>query len=80
MFARSRAIKLAVMIAATATILSGVVTPSRAETCRVRLHIVKVGFIVGVGVGGGDGWLYCSRGRNIEPRSTSFSSGMAAIL
>ena len=60
MFIRSRAIKLAGIIAATATILSVVATPSRAETCRVRLHIVKAGFIIGVG--GGDGRLYCSRG------------------
>jgi len=61
MFAFSRVIKLSAMIAAAATVLIGAVTPSSAETCRIRIHIVKAGFIVGIG--GGTGALTCNRHR-----------------
>jgi hypothetical protein len=37
-------------------ILAGASSPSQAASGRVRLHIVKAGFIIGVG--GGNGWLY----------------------
>jgi hypothetical protein len=57
MYAIGRGIKLTAIIATAATVLMGAVTPSRAETCRVRLHIVKAGFIVGVG--GGSGTMTC---------------------
>ena len=53
----NRAIKLAAAVAAAVTILLSAATPSQAETCSIRLHIVKAGFIVGVG--GGSGVLVC---------------------
>ncbi|MGB7037469.1 MAG: hypothetical protein WBD71_18325 [Xanthobacteraceae bacterium] len=52
-----RSLKLVTALAAAVAITSVALTPSRAETCSVRLHIVKAGFIVGVG--GGNGRLYC---------------------
>ena len=57
MFSFNRAIKLAAALAAAATVSLAASTPSRAETCSIRLHIVKAGFIVGVG--GGSGVLVC---------------------
>jgi len=53
----SRVIKLVAIAAAAATFLMGASTQSRAETCHVRLNIVKAGFIIGVG--GGSGTLTC---------------------
>ena len=53
----NRAIKLAAAVAAAVTILLSAATPSQAETCSIRLHIVKAGFIIGVG--GGSGVLVC---------------------
>lgn len=52
-----RVLKCAAGAAAALTMLVGAATPSRAETCSIRLHVVKAGFIVGVG--GGSGVLVC---------------------
>jgi len=49
----SRAIKLVAIILIALGTLAGVSTESRAQTGTVRLHIVKAGFIVGVGGGSG---------------------------
>jgi hypothetical protein len=51
-----RSIKLVAAISIAAAMLAGASTQSRAQTGTVRLHIVKAGFILGVG--GGDGVLY----------------------
>ena len=51
------AIKFASALFAAAAVLAAMPAPSHAATCSVRLHIVKAGFIVGVG--GGSGTLYC---------------------
>ncbi len=48
-----RAIRLIAAILIAAAALSGASTESRAQTGTVRLHIVKAGFIVGVGGGSG---------------------------
>jgi hypothetical protein len=48
-----RANKLAALILLTFAILAGASTQSRAQNGTVRLHIVKAGFIVGVGGGSG---------------------------
>jgi hypothetical protein len=56
MFSFNRATKFAAACAATLSLLLGASAPSRAESGTVRLHIVKVGFILGVG--GGQGVLY----------------------
>ncbi|MGB7018673.1 MAG: hypothetical protein WBD80_05695 [Xanthobacteraceae bacterium] len=63
MWKPSRTAKLAAAFATAAAISFGASTPSQAETCSIRLHIVKAGFIVGVG--GGDGVLVC-RGRTVR--------------
>ena len=56
MLSFTRAGKLVAAAVAAAVIMLGAATPSRAQTTgRVRLHIVKAGFVVGVG--GGDGVL-----------------------
>ena len=55
-----RTIKLVKFIALVTTLMSFAaitVTPSQAQTCSIRLHIVKAGFIVGAG--GGNGTLVC---------------------
>ena len=57
MLSFDRAIKLAAACTTAAVMSFGASTPSRAETCSIRLHVVKAGFIVGVG--GGSGTLYC---------------------
>ena len=50
----TRAMKMAAAAASLAVMLLGAATPSQAQTTgQVRLHIVKVGFIVGVGGGSG---------------------------
>jgi hypothetical protein len=56
MFGFSRSLKLGTALAAAALML-GMTAPSYAETCSVRLHIVKAGFIIGMG--GGHGTLFC---------------------
>ncbi len=48
-----RAIKLVAVILVAGATLAGASTESRAQTGAVRLHIVKAGFIVGVGGGSG---------------------------
>ncbi len=50
-------IKFMATIAALASMSLAATTPSHAETCSIRLHIVKAGFIVGAG--GGNGTLVC---------------------
>jgi hypothetical protein len=49
----TRAIKLVAMTLIAAAMLAGAATESRAQTGSVRLHIVKAGFIIGVGGGSG---------------------------
>jgi hypothetical protein len=44
-----RGLKLFAVICVAAATLAGASTESRAQTGTVRLHIVKAGFIVGVG-------------------------------
>jgi hypothetical protein len=48
-----RAIKFVAVIFFAAATLAGVSTPSHAQTGAVRLHIVKAGFIIGLGGGNG---------------------------
>src|SRR5580704_13245622 len=49
-----RAMKMAAAVVSLAVMLLGAATPSQAQTTgTVRLHIVKVGFIIGVGGGNG---------------------------
>ena len=50
----TRAMKFAAAAGALAVVLLGTATPSQAQTTgTVRLHIVKAGFIIGVGGGSG---------------------------
>jgi hypothetical protein len=58
MLSFNRTIKFTAIAAAAVTLLIGASTQSRAETCRIRLNIVKAGFIIGVG--GGSGTLTCN--------------------
>jgi hypothetical protein len=57
MFRTVNLIKFTAAIAAVASITFAAATPSQAQTCSIRLHIVKAGFIVGAG--GGNGTLVC---------------------
>lgn len=57
MFRTTQLIKFMTTMAALASISLAAATPSQAQTCRIRLHIVKAGFIVGAG--GGNGTLVC---------------------
>jgi len=57
MFRTIKLIKFMAIVAALATITLAATTPSQAQTCSIRLHIVKAGFIVGAG--GGTGTLVC---------------------
>jgi hypothetical protein len=57
MFRTIKPIKFMAIIAALAAITLTTTTPSQAQTCSIRLHIVKAGFIVGAG--GGTGTLVC---------------------
>jgi hypothetical protein len=57
MFSTIKPIKFIAIIAALASITLATTTPSQAQTCSIRLHIVKAGFIVGAG--GGTGTLVC---------------------
>ncbi len=50
-------IKFVATVAMLASISLATTTPSQAQTCSIRLHIVKAGFIVGAG--GGNGALVC---------------------
>jgi len=56
MFSFSRAMKFCAACVTVLPLLLAASTSSHAQTGTVRLHIVKVGFIVGVG--GGNGVLY----------------------
>jgi len=56
MFSFSRAFKFCATCVAVVLLLQAASTPSHAQSGTVRLHIVKAGFIVGVG--GGNGVLY----------------------
>jgi hypothetical protein len=50
----TRAMKMAAAAVSLAVMLLGAATPSQAQTTgQVRLHIVRIGFIVGVGGGNG---------------------------
>ena len=50
----TRAMKMAAVVVSLAVMLLGAATPSQAQTVgHVRLHIVKAGFIIGVGGGSG---------------------------
>src|SRR5262249_44941516 len=57
MFRTIKLIKFMAILAALATTTLAATTPSQAQTCSIRLHIVKAGFIVGAG--GGTGTLVC---------------------
>jgi hypothetical protein len=57
MFRTIKLIKFMAIVAALATTTLAATTPSQAQTCSIRLHIVKAGFIVGAG--GGTGTLVC---------------------
>lgn len=57
MFRTIKLVKFIAMIAALASTSLLAATPSQAQTCSIRLHIVKAGFIVGAG--GGNGTLVC---------------------
>ena len=74
-----RAIKLTAAVLIAVIALAGASTESRAQTGRVRLHVVKAGFIIGVGGGSG---VLIYRGQRI-PLSVSGiglgSLGVAAV-
>jgi hypothetical protein len=57
MFKKINRFKFLAMVAALASMSLAAATPSQAQTCSIRLHIVKAGFIVGAG--GGNGTLFC---------------------
>lgn len=57
MFRTIKLTKFVAVIAALASISLAAATPSHAQGCSIRLHIVKAGFIVGAG--GGNGTLVC---------------------
>lgn len=57
MFKTTKLIKFVAMIAALVSMSLAAATPSQAQGCSIRLHIVKAGFIVGAG--GGNGTLVC---------------------
>ena len=51
MFKTMKLIKFTALVAALASISLAATTPSQAQSCTIRLHIVKAGFIVGAGGG-----------------------------
>ena len=57
MFRTIKLVRFVAIIAALTSISLVATTPSQAQTCSIRLHIVKAGFIVGAG--GGNGTLIC---------------------
>jgi len=57
MFRFNQVVKYASVVVAAAAMLTAASAPLYAQTCSVRLHIVKAGFIVGVG--GGSGTMHC---------------------
>ena len=56
MFSTDKMVKF-ILAVATVAFVTAAATPSQADTCNIRLHIVKAGFIVGAG--GGNGTLSC---------------------
>src|SRR5262249_36673689 len=57
MFRAMKQVKFIAAIAAVMSIMLIGATQSQAQTCSIRLHIVKAGFIIGAG--GGSGTLVC---------------------
>jgi hypothetical protein len=57
MFRTIKLIQFMAIVAALAPISLAASTPSQAQSCSIRLHIVKAGFIIGAG--GGNGTLVC---------------------
>jgi hypothetical protein len=79
MLVLNKATKLAAAIAAALCILLAAASPSQAQSGTVRLHVVKAGFIIGVG--GGSGTLNF-QGRNYPLRLGGIgigSLGVAAV-
>ena len=75
-----RATKFAAAMVAAATLLLATAVPSRAQTTgAVRLHIVKVGFIVGVGGGSGVLVYHGRRYRLVVSGIGLGSLGIAAV-
>jgi hypothetical protein len=73
----TRAMKMAAAMVSLAIMLMGAATPSQAQTTgQVRLHIVKAGFIVGVG--GGSGVLHY-QGRNYRLAVSGIGIGSLGI-
>ena len=73
----TRAMKMAAAAVSLAVLLLGAATPSQAQTTgTVRLHIVKVGFIIGVG--GGNGTLHFN-GRSHRLRLGGIGIGSLGI-
>ena len=74
----TRAMKMAAAMVSLAIMLMGAATPSQAQTTgQVRLHIVKAGFIIGVG--GGSGVLHY-QGHNYRLAVSGIGSlGIAAV-
>jgi hypothetical protein len=71
-----RATRACAIISVAALMLAGVPSRSYAETGSVRLHVTKVGFIVGVG--GGTGTLNF-QGRNYRLRLSGVSAGTIGV-
>ena len=72
-----RTIKFAVAFAIAAAMLSSV--PAHAQTGAVRLHIVKAGFILGIGGGNGTLWYHGHRYRLSVGGVGIGSLGIAAV-
>lgn len=74
-----RGIKLIAVVLIAAATLAGGSTESRAQTGSVRLHIVKAGFIVGVGGGSGT-LIYQGRSYRLSIGGIGLGSlGVAAV-
>ena len=71
-----RGIKVCAAFMLAAVMLAGAPSRSHAETGSVRLHVTKVGFIVGVG--GGTGTLNF-QGRNYRLRLSGVSAGTIGV-
>jgi hypothetical protein len=79
MFSFSRAKKFCVACVAAITLLLGASAPSHAQSGTVRLHIVKAGFILGVGGGNGSLWYHGHRYRLSIGGVGVGSLGIAAV-
>ena len=69
-------IKITAAVLMAAAMLAGASTQSRAESCRVQMHIVTAGFIIGVG--GGTGSLSC-HGRRIPISISGIGIGTLVV-